>query len=475
MYMDEVTMHLHSVQTKSFIMKAPCVQKQSKKANSPGLVITRLYFCLGFCSCESHPARQHAFVLGKNKKSTRKKYRVSLSSLHSGHSHRTMPSAYRLQQFTWIDVWILMLANSAHALVRFETPSGETKVWESATFVHYGPQNPKNITGPGFFLEGRMRCDVVKDPEAFYPSLASKVVFVDVQASECGFVHRNDLYKALSKTGPAAAVLTHFISTPPGYFCHSHMTASPFECDFCDHSLVKLDISDPDFDYRLVEGALISIIEPHNHEWEDSYKSIFWIVLNRVCGPLFALWTSSTAVFEFAYPPHTTRTRRDDQIEGAAGRRKYTVADVLWVVETPTLFLVACFLALGQNGPQVLNDVLHTPAASLFSATSACTTALVTIFLLEENRVFAGLGPRRDVLKHYRRRIVLMITIAVFADSGALWYIISDPTLQRALPVMYFFVTVVMLQIPSSVYFFYTVLPTTKSYILTQFLIFKGS
>ena len=342
---------------------------------------------------------------------------------------------------------LLLVPPASVALVTFTTPTG-VKSWESATYVKYGPQNP-SLAGIGVFLEGEMPCGVVEDPHTFAPRLVGKVVFVDNQQHpDCQSVHPAKLYRAVKKTKAAAIVLTKFYSNPPGVLSHNHFNLNPFDCEFCESSLVKLDISDSDFDFSLVEGVMVNISAPHIDDWNDYYTSPQWTVAIRIGMPIFALWTSILCILNLVSPLTEPRRRV---------RRGVAVAEVVWVIEAPTLFFVACFVALGQHGPQVLSATLHAFATSLFSGASGYTTVLMALFLAEENRALQRFVPRRDVLKHYRLRLICFFVFTLLADSYMLWYVSEDSTVRLALPFVVSGVHVVFIHIGASCFFFSTV------------------
>jgi hypothetical protein len=103
----------------------------------------------------------------------------------------------------------------------------------------------------------------------------------------------------------------------------------------------------------------------------------------RVIAPAFAFWTAGEAAFEFAR--QQCRRKYHESLNTSAEVREtgfnWSVRDVMYVVEVPSLTMCGFMLACGQFGFMALPIAWHKATLTMFSGASTFTTILLALFI----------------------------------------------------------------------------------------------
>ena len=283
--------------------------------------------------------------------------------------------------------------------------------WKSAAFKYYGPQSGSALNGTAVLID--VICDSKK-----WPNVEGKIAIFTRASRGCSL---DKVYKGLSKEKAIATVETGIQELPDMY---SYLHASWDRCLLCHNPMPYFRVVDPNDEMRdhlvrfVDSGAMLHIESPHSVSLTNLYGSWLWLLMMRILVPMYAILTAIMAAFE---------VYREVFSVDFKARAPHSVRLVICVVESTSLLVVGCMLALGQYGPMVLPWPIHFALVTLFSGVGLFTTTLLAIFLYEEGRHSSEgrQAPRRSIWKAHRALISMAFICFVCWDLIFVIFFIS--------------------------------------------------
>jgi len=322
-----------------------------------------------------------------------------------------------------------------------DLPSGiSDRSWKSATAKYYGPQSGSILNGtfPATYIEAI--CDPGK-----WPSLEGEIAVFPRFSRTCSM---DEVYQQLSKAKAIAAAVA-IPYDPPDIFSHVHFSWD--RCRFCGGSMYYVFVSDPNDKFRYIcsrhEVFELSLLYSSS-TMSKMYESLSWLLVLRILVPVFAFCTAAMAAFEVYREVCSADFKR---------RGPYSVRIVICILESPSLFVVGCALALGEFGPMSLPWPIHVALTTLLYGVSLFTSTTLAIYLKEENRRSkAGRQePRRSIWNTHR--VFISVAFAVFVGSDLILIIsivtlgaVTSPTTQIVFEIVSIIVILAGLVVASS-------------------------
>jgi hypothetical protein len=166
------------------------------------------------------------------------------------------------------------------------------------------------------------------------------------------------------------------------------------------------------------------LIRPlHDTAYRDVLEGWPLLLVFRILAPAFAFWTAGGATSEFmhhqwrAKPPQQPRSSsalvRARTVARHAG---WTVRDVIYAVEVPSLALSGALLACGHYGPMVLPLGWHFATLHLFSGASVFTAALLALFIRDEAQHVRTRQPRRPLAAQHPKLLAAGAVACIGSD-----------------------------------------------------------
>jgi len=128
--------------------------------------------------------------------------------------------------------------------------------------------------------------------------------------------------------------------------------------------------------------------DTHDTSYKDVFSGWLFLVVMRILAPAFAFWTAGEAALEFSRRQHRQKNQQhsaNNSAEGSEARRSWTVRDVMYVAEAPSLMMCGVMLACGQYGPTALPFAWHRATITLFGGTPLFTTLLMALYIRGES------------------------------------------------------------------------------------------
>jgi hypothetical protein len=308
-------------------------------------------------------------------------------------------------------IWVLFSDGSLEVVHdNGSLSSDEAAVFQTATFLNYGPQDAEVLRKPLLFIPSGDICDVSSQVQ-------DRVVFTRLAENTCTL---SELYDKLEAGGAAALVVQTFTSTPGFFtFMKSEWTGRP------DGKLPCYDVV-RSFDGLLFSGSTVNIRDSHNRDYENMFRSWPWTLTFRVILPIFALSTSYLG-FQIITVRQARRVLPSSQqplIETRRSRR-HLVGLTIGTIEMVINVVIALALALGNYGPMMMPLSFHIALFLLLLGSTLFSTTLLALLAREKTRNLNSL-PERDVWTHYKGILTLSAVVFLGCDLLGLVLMVID-------------------------------------------------
>lgn len=273
--------------------------------------------------------------------------------------------------------------NQTAAIIRALNSDIYQQSYPTSSYAHYGPglfENPR-VQAHGVHLTTEDLCGSYELSPNTRLRVQNCIVITKSLFSGCLM---EEIYKNLFEAG-AVAVVDLAPADPPGISCF--MKHEWFKNKFEGASMLMVGASlNDDTSSSWIEvakrGDLELVIEPpYDRRYANIFSSVAWIIVMRIIGPLWALFTSFLALREIR-----EYVRKKTIVRQVRGVSTLSIGFVVFLIEAPSLFLVAIILAMGQYGPYELPLYFHFAFLSLLGGTSLIASCLLALFLREECR-----------------------------------------------------------------------------------------
>jgi hypothetical protein len=306
----------------------------------------------------------------------------------------------------WIIFGLAGAASPASAVLTvFSGTSALEVVIETCVLKYFGPQS-NVVEAPAVFLEGNALCHPKAD------AVRGKVVIGSMQgASSCNYM---GAYRHLDAAG-AVGFVKLVQRSPPGW-------STVFDHDAWGTSVIRgmamtmVEVFDGDLGIGPEEAAKIadfrlSILPPHNTEWEESDASVAWLVCMRIIMPLFGLVFVAWPGLNEAWSLWLALGRDDDLALAQLRVASFAVC----LIAALCSFGICLLYALGQYSMTLAPNFIHDLFYTSFAGTSALTTSIACAALVEKYR---GTPPRNFPLRVLTKQYPLALVLVTLFGPG---------------------------------------------------------
>ena len=291
---------------------------------------------------------------------------------------------------------VLSSCKSTDGALTVYQKNGDKQVYQTSTFVSYGPQDAQVLQVPLLWVSSEEVCRASLNPEI----VRGRVVLTRMLRIECDL---SELYSRLEHSGAAALALQTF-SQVPGIlsFAKSNWAGLP------NGKIPCVDVAGR-FYAEMSSGLVVDIDNFHITEFQDIFLSWPWTLVMRIILPLLALYTCVLG-FQGA-----SSRRYHGLWERRRSNKPRPVGFIIGIIEMVTCLVIAVNLVLGYNGPMLMPYRMHAATILLLSGSTLFATVLLGLLAREKTRALNYL-PERDVWVQYRITLTVAAVMFVGCD-----------------------------------------------------------
>jgi len=298
------------------------------------------------------------------------------------------------------------------------TTSDVMKTYPSAVFTYFSNNEEKTLHDyPVVSIDGKQLCNPPRD------LIDGKIVLAILDQGAMMKCWPNEVAKSCAMNGAVAIVSTLFHS-PPGLVSNMHWTFNPTDegigIPYVGVAAVDfgLDVLDEWRNSTMV-GMVASLGPPYSQEYNNLFDSPLWFVVFQIILPIFALLVTIESIVAIHRRVRIISQNKLMKFEQGLPVDATTLESaplLVCVIESMCCFAIGVILVLGEYGPIYLPFSYHYFFAMQLTG-SAFFTTLVTALIMHEKRKFvAGFSTNNDVLKYYRKTIIVSMVICFGPD-----------------------------------------------------------
>jgi hypothetical protein len=325
-------------------------------------------------------------------------------------------------------------------------------VFQSSTFLHYGPRSD-TVRGTGVFLDGK---DLCKPSDSVKEDISGKIVLTRRENAHCNI---GDSYKLFDDLGVRGLIFL-VIYSPPGIVSSRFHTWDPRVYE--NRNMTMIDVPAKEIGESVInawrDGApcFLLIGEPHSREYENVHTSFTWVLLMRFLIPALAFATALHSKKEILRLRRVLSEFNNEDDNHKLRKATLKVSLTVCCIQAVCCFITGVMLVCGHLGPYMFKFELYLPGAALFSGFSLFTTALIALFMREEWRALERHEQRRSIWKQYRFAIIICAILGPGLEmlTTMLLVVNENVNLWQSQLFLFAFVVLIVFQIAVALYFF---------------------